>query len=88
MFSAATVSTGMNLEILSVSYIDSREFAGVQGAPILPGPYGYQLLIAPKAIDIVPNVMFNLSGWLADGLLVGPLFDLPSTRPGAQHRLF
>ena len=88
MFSVATIFTGMNFEITSASYINNRAFPGVEGAPIPPGPYGYQLLIAPEAINIVPNVMFNLSDWLAEGLLVSSLFDPLFTRPDVQRRSF
>ena len=82
MFSAATVFTGMNLEILSVSYINNREFPGAQYPPIPPGPYGYQIFIGPEAINVTPNVVFNLSDWLADGLLVSSLFDAAFARLG------
>ena len=62
----------MNLDIQSVSYIDNREFPGNDALP--PGPLGYQYLIYSKAISIVPNLMFLLNNWLADGLLVSFAF--------------
>jgi len=37
-----------------------------------PGRLGY----------VIPDLMFLLNYWLADGLLVGSLFDVPLTRPG------
>ena len=85
MFSAATIFTGMNLEILSISYIDNRKYPGAtEGIPMPPGPYGYQIFIAPEAINVIPNVVFNLSDWLADGLLVSSLFDPVFIHPDAQ----
>ena len=68
MFSVATVQTAMSLDILSISYIDNREFPG--NVMFDPGPWGYQFSISPEALSIFPNVMFTLSDWLADGLLV------------------
>lgn len=75
MFSFVTVYTAINLDILSVSYIDNREFpAGVDGV-LPPGPFGYQALIYSRAMDTISNVMFLLNNWLADGLLVGSLLE-------------
>ena len=68
MFSFVTISTALNLDIQSFSYIDNREFPGNGGIP--PGPLGYQFLIYSKAISVVPSIMFILNQWLADGLLV------------------
>ena len=69
MFSAVTVYTAMSLNILSDCYIDNREFPGVDGV-LPPGPSGYRFLIYSGVISLVPNVMFLLNNWLADGLLV------------------
>jgi len=69
MFSLVTVSIGMSLNIQSISFIDNREFPGFDGVPI-SGPYGYQWLIGPKAISVVPAVAFPLTNWMADGLLL------------------
>lgn len=69
MFSFVTVYTATSLDLQSISYIDNREFPGVDGL-LPPGPLGYQLFIYSKAINIVPNVMVLLNNWLADGLLV------------------
>jgi len=68
MFSIITILVAMNLNILSVSYIDNRAFPGNDGIP--PGPFGYQLLLYSKPISIVPNFMFLLNSWLADALLL------------------
>ena len=67
-FSSVTVATAMNLGILSVSYIDNREFPGDGTAP--PGPFGYQLVMEPKALTIIPNLLFVFNDLLADSLLV------------------
>lgn len=67
-FSFVTIFTAMNLDIQSVSYIDNRDFPGNDELP--PGPLGYQYLVYSKAISIVPNLMFLLNNWLADGLLL------------------
>lgn len=69
MFSFVTIFTAMNSDILSISFIDNREFPGV-GDVLPPGPIGYQYSIYSKAISVVPNLMFLLNNWLADGLLV------------------
>ena len=68
MFSSVTILTAMNLNILSVSYIDNREFPGEGTAP--PGPFGYQLVMDPKALTIIPNLLFVFNDLLADSLLV------------------
>ena len=81
MFSIVTILTAINLDFQSISYIDNREYPGINGL-IPPGPLGYQQLIVPEAISIIPNVMFALSNWLADGLLVSSLFGTVFTRPG------
>ena len=81
MFSFVTVLTAADLEILSTSYIDNREFPGVEGV-IPPGPPGYEGFISLDGLGIVPHVMFILCTWLADGLLVGPLFDSAFAHPG------
>ena len=69
MFSFVTIYTATSLDIQSISYIDNRGSSGGDG----PGPLGYQTLIFPRAINIVPNAMFLLNNWLADGLLVSSM---------------
>lgn len=69
MFSFATINSAMTLDIQSISYIDNREFSGGDYVS-LPGPFGYQFFIFSEAINGVPNIMFFLNQWLADGLLV------------------
>ena len=71
MFLFATAFTAMNLNTGSVSFIDNRDFDGLVGE----GPIGYQQSL-PTVHAIVPNVVFLLSYWLADGLLVSSPFDV------------
>ena len=73
MFASLTVYTAMSLHLHSISYVDNRNFPGIGGG--MPGPLGYQLLIISKPISVVPNAMFPLNQWLADGLLVSPVFN-------------
>ena len=77
-FSSVTLVTAMNLNILSVSYIDNREFPGDGTAP--PGPFGYQLVMEPKALTIIPNLLFVFNDLLADSLLVSCSSDNVFTR--------
>ena len=58
----------MNLNTKSICYIDNREFPGTSALP--SGPFGYGIIVYSKAINLVPNVMFLLNNWLADGVLV------------------
>ena len=80
MFSLVTVQTALNLDTQSISYIDNRAFSDIKGL-IEPGPLGYQVSIITDALAIVPDVMFALSTWLADGLLVSSLFSITFTCP-------
>ena len=73
MFSLVTVGTAVHLDVQSISYIDNRGFP--TRGPFPPGPAGYQLLIESEAISVVQNVVFTLTNWLADGLLVSSSFD-------------
>jgi len=82
MFSLATVHIATKAHVLSISYIDNRDFPGVD-RELYPGPFGYQAAIPYKAISIVPIASFRLSNWSADGLLVSSLFDAVVTRPDA-----
>ena len=78
MFSFVTVYTAMNLHIQSLAFIDNRSFTYL-GVPF--GPLGWQSTIRRTVIGMFPTVMFVLNYWLADGLLVGSLFDAASARP-------
>ena len=69
MFTFATVSTVMNLNLQSICYINDREFPGINDV-LPPGPLAYQRFIYSRAISVVPNAAFILNTWLADGLLV------------------
>ena len=78
MFSFVTVLAGMKLNIQALSYVDDRKFPGVED--VLPlGPLGYQWFIFSKPLTLVPNSMFLLNNWLADGLLVCSLYDAALT---------
>ena len=82
MFSFVTVYTATGLDLQSISYIDNREFPGIDGV-LSPGPLGYQFLIYSNVINIVPTLMFQFNNWLADGLLVSPVPTPNCT--GVQH---
>lgn len=81
MFLFVTVVTGTGLHIQSICFIGNREYSGVEDA-LPPGPLGYKLFTLSKTLSIVNSLMFLLNYWLADGLLVGFLFDYAPTRPG------
>ena len=74
MFAFATIAIALGLDLQSVCYVDDRDFPGFDGGSA-PGPLGYQLLVYSKAINVVPNLLFLLNQWLADGLLVSSVFD-------------
>ena len=73
MFAFATVATALSLDLQSISCTDDRNFPGFRDGSA-PGPLGYQLLVYSRAINVVPNLMFLLNQWLADGLLVSSVF--------------
>jgi len=78
MFSFVTVYTAANLHNLSMSFIDNREPTTSK----LSGPLEYMFHLPYMPLGILPNVVFNLNNWLADGLLVSSLFGAPLTLPG------
>ena len=69
MFLLVTIHTGMSLHLHSISFIDNRDFPGVDKST-LTGPIGYQALSQADPIRVVPDVVFLLNNLLADGLLV------------------
>ena len=81
MFSCATVVIGTAQNITSISFIDNREFPGIEGV-FPPGPLGYQSMTCSKAPGIAPNLTTLLNYWLADGLLVGFYLIFAFARPG------
>ena len=81
MFSLLTALTAMSSTVFSISYINNRQFTGVGGL-LPPGPFGYLSSISPMAITFLPDVMAIMNNWLADGLLVSPLFDPAFILPG------
>ena len=70
LFLFLTIPVGIDLNYLSISYINDREFPGDDEQP--PGPFGYGDTLHDKATFAVFSLMFPLNQWLADGLLVGP----------------
>jgi hypothetical protein len=85
MFSFVTIFTAISSNILSITFVDNREFPGV-GDKLPPGPIGYQLLIYSEVISIISKLMFLLNNWLADGLLVS--FVPRFIHPGVSYKLF
>ena len=78
MFSFATIYFGMGLNIQSLCFVDNREFA--EGGLYSSGPTGYKIVLYRKAISLIPNTLFLVNGWLADGLLVSSaLISVPQT---------
>jgi len=76
MFEFVTVYTTMNLAVQSNSFIDNR-------VHVHSGPLAYQFLFRDTTLGLIPNAMFNLNNWLADGLLVSSLFNTASAHPGS-----
>jgi len=76
MFSLVTVYTATKDHILSICYIDNRDFPDY-------GPWGYHESNANTAVWIIARTAFNLNNWMADGLLVGSSFDSAAGHPGA-----
>jgi len=74
MFSLVTVYTATKDYILSLCYIDNREFPDY-------GPWGYHETHAYSAIFIIARAAFNLNNWLADGLLVSSSFTALAAHP-------
>ena len=81
MFSLATMQTVMDTQLQSISYIDNREFPGIEGE-IPSGPFGYLVFAIPEATNVASMTAFYLNAWLADGLLVSSLLDATFTHPG------
>ena len=67
MFSLATVYTATKAHILSICYIDNRNFLD-------DGPWGYHESMSYSAIFVISRAAFNLNNWSADGLLVSSSF--------------
>ena len=79
-FLIVTVGTAMNLDYQSASYVDNRDFPGVEGVSP-PGPLTYQMSAPSNVLATIINVSFPLNNWLADGLLVSPPSDAAFTHP-------
>jgi len=76
MFSLVTVYTATKDHILSICYIDNREFPD-------HGPWRYHEAMAYAPILIIARAAYSLSNWLADGLLVSSPFNAVAALPGA-----
>lgn len=82
MFACGTIVTGMGQNMASVSFIDNREFPGVEGVSP-PGPLGYLVTACSTGkFEILPTIAALLNYWLADGLLVSRLYDPVPVFPG------
>ena len=68
MFALMTISVAMGLNLQTISHVDNRGFPADGQFP--PGPIGYKEFIYTKPISLIPNLVFQLNQWLADGLLV------------------
>jgi len=77
MFSFVTVYT-----IQSMSFIDNRQDFPAPSATF-SGPLRFHFTTRRTALGLIPNLMFNLNNWLADGLLISSLFDAALARLGA-----
>ena len=66
MFLLVTVYTATKGHILSISYIDNRDFPR--------GPWEYQVKTYQTVIPTVSRAAFTLNNWSADAFLVSPLF--------------
>ena len=66
MFSFVSIYTAVSLDLQPISYINNREFPA--------GPLLYQFFVSTKGVNIIPNIMYPLNQWLADGLLVSSTF--------------
>ena len=69
MFSFTSIACVIEGRRRFTSYVENREFPGVEGE-YPPGPYGF-LSLRSGPITSVGLLMFPLNQWLADGLLVG-----------------
>ncbi|KAG7097755.1 hypothetical protein E1B28_005076 [Marasmius oreades] len=63
MFALGTIFTAGNLNLQQHSYIDFRNFPG-------GGPLGYALSQYSTWRGMTPNVVYTISNWFADGLLM------------------
>jgi hypothetical protein len=85
MLFTSTIAVAINRNVFSSSFIDHREFHGVEDYP--SGPIGYYPFIVTNggALMDVSYLMFPLNQWLADGLLVSPASDSVAQVPNVGH---
>lgn len=79
IFSCVTICTAINLDFLSKTFIDDRDFSAANAAA--PGPLGYQFYVNSFAINVFSNFLFYLNNWLADGLLLFRCYVIYSMNP-------
>lgn len=63
MFSLVAIFTAINIHLLSIAYIDNREFPGADR--VIPGPLRYEDILSFETPSIAANVLFVLNQWLA-----------------------
>jgi hypothetical protein len=75
IFMTSTIGFVINLDLFSSSFIDRREFHGIEGYH--SGPIGYQSFASLNkgAVVYVDRLIFPLAQWLTDGLLVSSASD-------------
>lgn len=75
MFLFVTIFVAVSFAAQPICYVDNRKYPGVNGKG--PGPVGYFAnIVYFKAINLIPNTMFLLNNWLADGILLHRCFAL------------
>jgi hypothetical protein len=81
----STIGFAINRNRFSNSFIDHREFPGVEGYN--SGPTGYWDFIVSNrgAVVDVSYIMFPLNQWLADGFLVSSASDSVAQVPNVGH---
>ena len=58
----------MNLNVQFISFIDNREFLGLDGLSL--DPLENQAFVLSELSNSIPSLMFLLNWWSANGLLV------------------
>jgi hypothetical protein len=72
MFSLLMIGATTNRSALSTSFVDDREFPGVDTVGFPPGPLGYYFFteLTREVTSTISTLGFPFNQWLADGLLV------------------
>ena len=69
MFSFLTIANLINDDLLSVEFVNNREFSE---AGRLLGPFNYAFFVDEEAEGTVAGFLPLINQWLANGLLVSP----------------